>query len=140
MARRGVIIHDFSHFALPFLIFFLISSITPEINLIATFIVIWIGSLIPDIDHINIWRKTYYRNFKDFLRYCLSSDRYRRTFLMFHNILTILIMIIAIPILSFLNIFIGIFLLAVFSHLVLDFLTDSFLIKTHGHWKLRSWI
>lgn len=140
MVKRGVVLHDFSHFILPFLIFFVIVRSTPEINPIAAFIVIYVGSLIPDIDHINIWRKTYYRNFKEFLRYCLSSNRYRRSFLMFHNILTILILIIAMPIVSILNIFLGIFLLAIFSHLVLDFLTDKFLIKTHGHWKFRSWI
>jgi hypothetical protein len=140
MVKKGVILHNFSHFLLPFLIFFLIVYITPEINSVAAFVVIWAGSLLPDLDHINIWRKTYYKNFKEFLRYCLSSNRYRKSFLMLHNILTILILIIAIPIVSFLNIFLGIFLLATFSHLILDFLTDKLLIKTHGHWKFRSWI
>jgi hypothetical protein len=140
MVKKGVVLHNFSHFLLPFLIFLVIIRITPKINQILVFIVVWAGSLLPDLDHINIWRKTYYRNLKEFLRYCLSSDRYRRSFLVFHNVLAILILLTAIPIASILNIFIGIFLLAILSHLVLDFFTDGLLIKTHGHWKFRSWI
>lgn len=140
MVKKGIILHNFSHIILPFLIFLVFIQVTPKINSRVALIVIYIGSLIPDIDHINIWRKIYYKKFKEFLIYCLTSDRYRRSFLAFHNILTILILIVAIPIVSILNVFLGIFLLAILSHLILDFLTDKFLIKTHGHWKLRSWI
>lgn len=140
MVKKGILLHNFAHFLLPFLIFHIFTRITPEINRFLAFIVIWAGSLLPDIDHINIWRKTYYKDFKEFLKYCLSSDRYRKTFLMFHNILTIIVLIIVMIMTSVLNIFISIFFLAIISHLILDLLTDKLLIKIHGHWKFRSWI
>ncbi len=138
MVKKGVIFHNICHVILPLLILLVFIRITPEINILKFFIVILIGSFFPDIDHIVLWRK--YESFGEFLRYCLSSDRYRKSSLVFHNILTILIVIVCVAMFSMINILMGTFFLAMLAHLVLDFLTDWTLIKSHGHWKLKSWI
>ena len=140
MVKKSVVLHDISHLLLPFLILFVILYYSPNINVPGVFLIVLVGSFIPDIDHVNILRNGYFKNFWEFIRYCLSSDRYRKSFLIFHNFVTILILVISIPIISALNIFAGIFLLSILAHIILDFLTDRLLLKTHGHWKLRGWI
>ncbi len=140
MIKKGVMLHNLAHLNLPILIFLLVVYLKPTINLLLAIPAIIIGSYLPDIDHYNIWKKVKFESRKNFLKYLLTSDRYRKAFLVFHNFLTLLILVVALPIVNIYNIYVGIFLLSFIAHLILDFLTDKLLIKQHGHWKLKSWI
>lgn len=136
----GLMLHNLSQISIPIIIVSIVLYRTPEINFRALLLTAIIGAYIPDIDHLNIWNKVPHKGFFSFVKFCLRSDRYRKSFLLFHNHLTMLIILITLPIAVFINLFVGIFLLTFLTHLILDYLADMFLIKAHSHWKFRSWI
>jgi len=138
MVKKSVVLHNFAHIFLPFFIFILIFNNFSKIETEKIFIAVFIGSFFPDIDHLAMKRT--YEKFSDLLKYCWNSDRYRKSFLVFHNSITILIVSVSAFVFMKVNFLISIFLISFLSHLILDILTDRLLIKSHGHWNIRSWI
>ncbi|RLI98446.1 MAG: hypothetical protein DRP00_01935 [Candidatus Aenigmatarchaeota archaeon] len=134
--KLSTLLHNLSHFILPLLLLELI-GLKRGID-IYLIISIFLGSFLPDIDHLSIWATRRFKNFRSFLKYCFTSDRYRRAFLLFHNFPTIIALLISLPIASLMNFYLGVFILAMICHLFLDFLADSFALKTHSHWKVRK--
>ncbi|MEM4500438.1 MAG: hypothetical protein QXD62_03785, partial [Candidatus Woesearchaeota archaeon] len=49
------------------------------------FFSILLGSFIPDIDHLFLYQKRKFGNFKNFIKWIIKSDRYRIGFELFHN-------------------------------------------------------
>ncbi|MEM5790530.1 MAG: hypothetical protein QXP77_00525 [Candidatus Aenigmatarchaeota archaeon] len=134
--KKSILLHNLSHFILPFLLLEIFSLIRGfDIYLLIT---IFLGSFIPDVDHLAIWTTKYFRNFRSFLKYCFKSQRYRGAFLLFHNLPTIIVLLIILPVANWMNFYFGIFIIAMICHLFLDFLADSFALKTHSHWKVRK--
>ncbi len=98
-----------------------------------------LGTLFPDIDHFSMWKKVKHNGFWNFIRYCIHADRYRKTFLPFHNYVAMLVVAVTAALFSFVNFFVFIFFLAFLIHLAFDFIADLFMIKQHTHWRLRNW-
>lgn len=134
----GLMLHNLSQISIPIIIISMVLY-SSKVNFTNLFLAALIGAYFPDVDHFSMWKKVTHKGFFDFVKFCLKSDRYRKAFLIFHNHLTMLIVAIAMPIIAYLNFFAGIFLLAFFTHLIFDYLADTFLIKIHSHWKFRNW-
>ncbi len=133
--KRGIFLHDISHILLPCLIAVIIIYISPNVDIIKLMPAIFIGAFFPDIDHLVF--KKYYRSYVRLFKYCIGDrTNHRRTFLFFHTWLTMLLIGISIPFGFIYNFYLGIFLLLFFSHLLLDLLTDIFMIKKCGHWRI----
>jgi hypothetical protein len=142
MIKKGIILHQMAHFILPILIFLTVLYITPWIDSEKSFIMILIGAFMPDIDHIILWRKRkdVFKTFKEFAKRSIvgARHRYKKPLLIFHNFLTILIVTVCVAIFSMINVYIELLFLAFFAHLILDFFTDLFMIKSHTHWKFKK--
>jgi hypothetical protein len=136
----AIMLHNFSHIAVPFIIIGIVLFSNPHLDLRALLFTTFFGAFFPDVDHFYMWKKIEHTGFFSFVKSVMRAERYRRAFLLFHNHLTILIVAVALPILALVNFFWGIFLLAFLAHLVLDYLADVLLIKTHSHWKFRNWL
>ncbi|MEM5801825.1 MAG: hypothetical protein QXQ18_00330 [Candidatus Aenigmatarchaeota archaeon] len=140
MVNIKIMLHNISHIVLPILMIRLIHYYLPKIDFQTLILVVVAGCLFPDIDHFTM-RKLYKNlGFWKFIKEVMKADRYRKTFLPFHNFLTILIILISLPIANLINTFIAIFLLSMLAHLILDFLSDLMIIKMHSHWKFKSWL
>lgn len=134
--KKSILLHNIAHFTLPFLLLEIFSLLRGfDLYLLIS---IFLGSFIPDIDHLAIWATKYFKNFRSFLKYCFKSQRYREAFLLFHNFPAIMTLLIILPVASWMNFYFGIFITAMICHLFLDFLADSFALKTHSHWKVRK--
>jgi len=140
MVRKNIVFHNLSHLLLPFIIFFIVLYYTPELNALIAFLAALAGSFFLDLDHLQIKKICRYKSFYEFFGDCLVSDRFRKGTLIFHNLLSMLIAFVSFFAFVIINLYLGIFFLACFAHLLLDFLTDKWVIKIHSHWKLRSWI
>jgi len=128
-------LHAILHIVIPIIIFVLSFLYIQELSLLGRFFAVFLGALIPDIDHFIYLRYIKFRSFREFLLFNIKSDRYRRGFLLFHNIPFMTILSISIPIVMFFDLFFALFLLSFFIHLVFDFFEDRILIRTTSHWK-----
>lgn len=133
-------LHNLSQLSIPFLVTAIVLMRTPAVNPATVFFVALIGSYFPDIDHLNMYGKISHKGFFDFVKVVMRAERYRKTFLIFHNHLTMLIVAAAIPVTALINFFLALFILSFLLHLILDYLADILLIKTHSHWKFRNWL
>jgi len=128
-------LHTILHIVIPIIIFVLSFLYIQELSLIKRFFAVILGTLIPDIDHLIYLKYIKFRNFREFLFFNIKSDRYRRGFLLFHNIPFMIFLSISIPLVMFLDLFFALFLLSFFLHLTYDFFEDRILIRTTSHWK-----
>ncbi len=135
--KLGIFLHNLSHFLLPFLLFLMFSSISEELNKEILAILVFVGAFLPDIDHFKIFADYRFRNLSHFISYCLTTDRYRKTLLLFHNIPVILALTFSLPFFFLFNIYDGIFILSFLSHLILDLSFDLYSIGKISHWKIR---
>jgi hypothetical protein len=135
--RFKIFLHNLSHILLPFLILVLILTLSPDLNAFRLYLVILAGALSPDLDHLKVFQEYKFKSFWHFFIYSIESDRYRKTLLIFHNVPAILILSLLLPICFWLNIWLGIFFLSFFSHLILDLLYDFYSFKKFTHWKIR---
>lgn len=138
--KKGILLHNLFHIYLPFILVYIIFKITPDLNPPYVLISVFIGAFIPDIDHFTMYRKFYYKNFLSFLEFCLTANRFRKGFLLFHNHLVLLFVAVFMLISLFINFYLTLFLFAFLFHLVYDYLSDILLIKSHAHWKFKSWL
>ena len=128
-------LHAILHIVIPIIIFVLSFLYIQELSLLERFLAVFLGALIPDIDHLIYLKYIKFRSFREFLLFNIKSDRYRRGFLLFHNIPFMTILSISIPIVMFFDLFSALFLLSFFIHLIYDFFEDRILIRTTSHWK-----
>ncbi|MEM5882151.1 MAG: hypothetical protein QXS69_01650, partial [Candidatus Aenigmatarchaeota archaeon] len=129
------VLHSILHFLIPVILIVLSLIYVEDISIIERIVVIFAGAFIPDIDHFIYLKYIRFTSIKDFLRFNIKSDRYRRGFLLFHNIPTIAILLITVPLLMFYNTLISLFLLAFLIHLIFDFFEDRIIIRVSKHWK-----
>ena len=133
-------LHNISHFLVPIIVVRVVMSFA-QLDLYKLIFSATLGAFFPDIDHFTM-RKTYKNvSFWKFIKEVMKAERYRKGFLFFHNLLTILFLIVLIPITArFFSIYFSIFLLSFLAHLIMDFLADVLIIKSHAHWKFKKWI
>jgi len=129
---KNEIFHIIFHFFAPLIVinFYVIFFKSIEIE---NFLIILLGSFFPDIDHVIYFK--YKKNIKDFLKFNIFSDRYRKELLIFHNIFFMFFLLILIFFSSLYSINLFLFFLSFFLHLLIDFLDDKFMIGTVSHWK-----
>ena len=137
--KKSIFLHNLLHVFLPFLLLYIVMRENGKLDLNKAALAIFIGGLIPDIDHFTMYKKNYYKNFSNFLKFCLTAERFRRGFLIFHNNLALLLIAASMLISRFMNFYFTLFLFAFFFHLVYDYLSDIILIKTYKHWRFK-WI
>ncbi len=140
--KTGIMLHNLSQLSIPFFVTGIILLRMPYLDSLYIFVASMIGAYIPDVDHLNMYRTIVHKSFFDFVKIVMRAERYRRAFLVFHNHLTMLILVVMIGVASFFgfNFFISVFLVSFLLHLVLDYLADVMLIKMHSHWKFRNWL
>ena len=130
-------LHDLSHILIPFIVSWTVLFFNRGLEPVKVGLAAFAGALLPDIDHLNIWREYKFKNFVKFLKFCITADRYRRSFLIFHNFATIVVLIVLIPFVSTINFFASIFLLSFLCHLFLDFFDDKITIGRAVQWRSR---
>jgi hypothetical protein len=140
MVNIKIMLHNFSHMLVPFIIIYIGEFYFPQIDFKKLLFVSVIGSFFPDIDHLNMKKNYKHLSFWKFIKEVMKAERYRRAFLFFHNYLTMLITGVISVIFVLINVYITLFLLAFLTHLFLDYLADLMIIKTHSHWKFRRWL
>lgn len=128
-------LHTILHIVIPIIIFVLSFLYIQELSLIERFFAVILGALIPDIDHFIYLKYIKFKKIREFLLFNIKSDRYRRGFLLFHNVFFMVFLSILIPIVMFFDLFFALFLLSFFVHLIFDFFEDRILIRTTSHWK-----
>ncbi|MCS7093888.1 MAG: metal-dependent hydrolase [Candidatus Aenigmarchaeota archaeon] len=98
-------------------------------------ILVFVGSFIPDIDHLLLYKKSKFRSFKNFIRWIIKSDRYRVGFELFHNLPVILLIILFLPYLYLKTKFSFIFFTAFLLHLITDLVLDRIVVKNIRWWR-----
>ena len=129
--------HLTQYLILPFLITFFSLLIWPSLDIWDILVVVFFGSVLPDVDHINIWLEYKFKDFKSFIKFATKTRRYRYSFLIFHNVAAMLIILMLIPIVNLLEPLGSIFLIAFLFHLILDFFDDKLSIGRVTHWRYR---
>lgn len=135
--RFKIFLHNLSHAILPLLILYSILRIDPLLDVKLSYLAVLIGAFLPDVDHLKILWDYKFKGFWHFFIYSITTDRYRKSVLVFHNIPTVLIIIALLPLAFLSNWYVGVFILSFFSHLVLDLLFDWHATKGVSHWKIR---
>lgn len=116
------------------LIYFSFSTIF-EIPRELIFLFSFLGSFFPDIDHLLLYKKRRFGNFKMFLKWIIKSERYRIGFELFHNAPTILVLLISLPYLYVKNKLALIFFLAFLFHLLIDLSLDKIVVGKVKWWR-----
>ena len=97
--------------------------------------VVFIGSFFPDLDHLLLYRKSRFNNFKSFLRWIIHSSRYRIGFELFHNFPVIITLLILLPFVYFRNKLMFIFFVALLFHLIADLIIDKIVLRDIRFWR-----
>jgi len=124
-------IHTLIAITLCILFSFHFSTVKREVIVLTVFL----GSFFPDIDHLLLYRKSRFYNFKAFLRWIVHSSRYRVGFELFHNFPVIATLLILLPFVYFRNKLVFIFLLAFLFHLIVDLMIDRIVLKNIRFWR-----
>ncbi len=96
---------------------------------------VFIGTFFPDLDHLLLYKKSRFYNFKSFLRWIIHSNRYRIGFELFHNFPSLILILLLLPFLYFKNKLMFIFFSAFLLHLVTDLLLDKLVLKNVRFWR-----
>jgi hypothetical protein len=107
------------------------SNLKKETLILTTFL----GSFLPDLDHLLLYKRTKFYNFKAFLRWIIHSSRYRIAFELFHNLPSIVAILFLLPFLYAKNKLVFIFFLAFLLHLISDFIIDKIVLKNTRFWR-----
>ena len=136
---KGLVLHNAMQLAIPFLLTAAVFLLVPGLDLGDLFLVAFLGSILPDVDHFSMWRKVKHTGLFNFMKFCVQADRYRKAFLPFHNYGAIVLVAVASLALYFVNIYASVFFISFFFHLISDLVADIYLIKQHSHWKVKGW-
>jgi hypothetical protein len=96
---------------------------------------IFIGSFAPDLDHLLLYKKSRFYNFKTFLRWVVHSNRYRLAFELFHNFLSISVLMFLLPFVYIKNKLVFLFFLAFLIHLLVDLIIDKIVLRNVRFWR-----
>jgi hypothetical protein len=107
------------------------SNLKKETLILTTFL----GSFLPDLDHLLLYKRSKFYNFKAFLRWIVHSSRYRIAFELFHNLPSIATILFLLPFLFVKNKLVFIFFLAFLLHLISDFIIDKIVLKNTRFWR-----
>lgn len=130
-------LHDLSHILIPFIVSSIVLLYNKNLKPLHVVLVAIAGALSPDIDHLNIWKEYKFKSFRSFLKFCVKTDRYRRSFLIFHNFWAIAVLIVLMPLISMVNLLAGVFFLTFLCHLFLDFFDDKITVGRSTQWIWR---
>ncbi len=106
-------------------------NIEKEIIVLSTFF----GSFLPDLDHLLLYKRRRFYNFKAFLRWIVRSNRYRIGFELFHNFPTIITILFLLPFIYYKNKVIFIFFSAFLLHLIVDLIIDKIVLRNIRFWR-----
>ncbi|MEM4461135.1 MAG: metal-dependent hydrolase [Nanopusillaceae archaeon] len=95
----------------------------------------FLGTFFPDIDHILLYKKKNFGNFKNFIKWIIRSDRHRVGFELFHNIPTIFTIMISLPYVYYKSRLAFVFFLSFLLHLITDLLLDKIIVKKIKWWR-----
>ena len=137
ISRSSYVLHNLTHITLPFAISSIFLLIDSSLNPYDVLVISLLGGFAPDIDHINIWLEYKFKSFRSFLRFVTTVRSYRYSFLIFHNLGTVIAIALLIPIMSTISSLAAVFLTAFLAHLILDFFTDKISIGRVTHWRYR---
>lgn len=137
ISRSSYVLHNLTHIILPFAISSIFLLIDTTLDAYDILIIAILGGFSPDIDHINIWLEYKFESFRSFLRFVTTVRSYRYSFLIFHNLGTVIAIALLIPIIGNLSLLAAVFLTAFLAHLMLDFFTDKMSIGRVTHWRYR---
>ena len=137
ISRSSYVLHNLTHIILPFAISSIFLLIDTTLDAYDVLIIAILGGFSPDIDHINIWLEYKFESFRSFLRFVTTVRSYRYSFLIFHNLGTLIDIARLIPIIGNLSLLAAVFLTAFLAHLMLDFFTDKISIGRVTHWRYR---
>ena len=96
---------------------------------------VFLGSFLPDTDHLLLYKRHRFYSFKAFLRWILHSSRYRIGFELFHNFPSIVTIMILLPFIYFKNKIMFAFFVAFLFHLVIDLIIDRIVLKNVRFWR-----
>jgi hypothetical protein len=125
------VIHVFIAILLSILFSSFFTNIKKEIIIALTFF----GSFLPDLDHLLLYKKRRFYNFKAFLRWVVHSSRYRMYFELFHNFPSIITILILLPFIYVKNKLMFMLFTAFLFHLLTDLIIDKIVLKNVRHWR-----
>jgi len=99
------------------------------------YILIFLGSFLPDIDHLFLYKKKKFGNFKNFLRWIVKSNRYRVGFELFHNAPVIIIILLSLPYVYSKSKLAFAFFAAFIFHLIVDLILDKIIVGKIKWWR-----
>lgn len=137
---KGLVLHNAMQLSIPFVLTAAVYLLFPYLDLGNLFLLAFLGSILPDVDHFSMWRKVKHTGLFNFMKFCVQADRYRKAFLPCHNYGAMAIVAVASVLLFEVNVYASVFFISFFFHLMSDFLADVYLIKKHSHWKIRGWM
>jgi len=95
----------------------------------------FLGTFLPDIDHILLYRRSRFYNFKAFLRWIVYSSRYRMGFELFHNFPSVVTILLLLPFTYLRNKLMFMFFVAFLFHLLVDLTIDRIVLKNIRFWR-----
>lgn len=98
-------------------------------------IFVFTGTFFPDLDHLLLYKKSRFYNFKSFLRWLVYSNRYRIGFELFHNFPSLILILLLLPFLYFRNKIMFMFFTAFLFHLTVDLILDKLVVKNIRFWR-----
>lgn len=122
------------HLTVAFLLF-IVSSFLLPISKELIFFLSLLGSFIPDIDHLLLYKKERFSNFRAFIKWIIQSDRYRKGFELFHNAPTILVIFLSLPYIYVKNKAAFLFFIAFLFHLLTDLILDKVIVGKTKWWR-----
>ena len=113
----------------------LFSFIFPFYKKEAIVFFVFLGSFLPDIDHLLLYKRHKFYSFKAFLRWILHSSRYRIGFELFHNFPSIVTIMILLPFIYLRNKIMFVFFVAFLFHLIIDLIIDKIVLRSVRFWR-----
>lgn len=96
------------------------------------------GTFFPDLDHLLLYRKEKFKNFKSFVRWAVRSSRIRIGLEVFHNFPVFIFLSLLLPFLWFKNILLFLFFIGFYFHLAVDIILDRMALKNLKQWRFTS--
>jgi uncharacterized membrane protein YjjP (DUF1212 family) len=98
-------------------------------------ITVFLGSFLPDLDHLLLYKKRRFYSFRAFLKWILHSSRYRIAFELFHNFPSIITILILLPFIYIKNKLMFMFFVAFLFHLLVDLMIDRIVLRSFRFWR-----
>jgi len=126
------------HLLVATLLCIVFSSLFTEIDEKIIVIFTFIASFLPDIDHLLLYKRGKFYNFRAFLRWVMHSSRYRIAFELFHNLPAIITIMVLLPFIYVRNKLIFMFFVAFLFHLLVDLVIDRIVLRNIRFWRFGA--